>query len=160
MYSKEKIELLKELGKTHTVKEIARLTGMSENAIYRLARKYGFQCYKKHKTLTEKDVEKIKELSKTMGKCAIKELLFPTIPYQVYKKVLEENDIVCVKKWRARDKKTGRHPCRIQLDEEHLKAHAHEYTLMGYYHTFNPPCARNTLRNRAIELGVRFKKLY
>lgn len=47
---------------------------------------------------------------------------------------------------------------RRDIDIEHLKKHAKDYTCLDYFQTFNPPCARVTLYNRAKELGVKFKK--
>ncbi len=133
------------------------MTKINLDVVYRIGRQNEFCFCKKHKTITEEDLEKARELSKTMGISELKNALFPTFPYSVVKNVLEENGIVCIKKHFGPE--IGTHPSRKSLDEEHLKQHAHEYSLSEYYRIFNPPCARNTLRNRAIELGVSFKNI-
>ena len=148
--------------KTHTAKETGEHFGVTTQAVRGLGRRYGFS-FKEGKRgpkshLSDSAIKIMKANIPSMEFMeAYKEYgeLNGFKSPNTFRGWLRNNDISFIRKkpgWKMAP--DGHAPNYRRIDEEHLKAHAHEYTCNGYYNTFNPPCTRTTLRSRAIALGI------
>lgn len=154
--TKRRNDAIAEYAKTHTVKEICEAFKIKQASyVYTILKAYNIKPLKRSKKDEKTEFIRIAEaVHTTMTYEEFIAKYAPKATRSMYY-YFRSRGIYFKKKSL---KGTKREDARRKLDVDHMRAHAGEYTLSGYYKTFKPDCARTTVLNRAKEYGIVFKK--